>query len=156
LALAVSGRKKDFQEALQLVEQNENMAGPNPNPDDLDVKARVWSTQPDYHLSAIKLYETMAKQQPLNAGQQFILAQLYDRSDNWEKVRELMQGVLTRDPDNPLFRRTYILGLLRHDEVAQARDWLERFKSRPTNIAANTVVEFEMQTRLLAKEGKYQ
>jgi hypothetical protein len=77
---------------------------------------------------AVREIEESMKLQPLAADEQFRLAQLCERVDNWAKARELLVSLLMRDGHNPAYLAFYIRSLFHRGKKEEAQPWLVRLE----------------------------
>jgi tetratricopeptide (TPR) repeat protein len=120
--------------------------------EDLQMKAKVLATQRGSRAAdaAIELLELLAGRQPLSAPDQYLLAQLYERTGDWFKARERFEGLHAAHSTNADYLAALALGSLRHKDLSRAEDWLARLeKTDPSSFRTR-----EIKARLLHSRGK--
>jgi len=148
-------------QAVKLVEQNaEN--GELSRPDMIAVLSLLSSRleEPASRQKAIKLFEKLRAQQPLESPQQAVaLAQLYNREGDWQSGRTVMSDALVRFENSPEVATVFAEMLLERDQFDEARQYVDRAESLlqntlapPTSPAARGARV--LRARLLAHEGK--
>ena len=133
IVLAASGDYQKTNEALDLLGGSENVVGAaQSDTDSLRLRAILLAGQRGRQprLEAIKILEQLASQKKLIASDQFLLAQLYERSGDWKRYRELMLALLAdtqpSDPQYPQYVATFADSLLRRNRVDEAGVWIDR------------------------------
>jgi tetratricopeptide (TPR) repeat protein len=150
LVLARTGAYPQFLEALALVE--ENLAANAVSAVDLDTKARLLMSQPGGLKKALKLFQDLAKLQPLTPDQEFAVARLQVRLNSWQAARPVLLKLLERAGDNPAYVGYFVDELLQRDELIDAYIWLQRLEQLTAKDEAGTVAR---RARYLIKEGQY-
>lgn len=140
-------------QALKLIQ--ENAVNGQLSNDDLRLKATVLATRPERRarLKAIEYFEQLQteRQQKLTAQEQFILGQLYNKTERWALCREQMLNLLAEYPENTTYLRSYIAMLLKHDSPPNAiKPWLDKLEqAEPDNPATVGI-----RARMLIKSGQ--
>src|SRR5207248_1368583 len=99
---------------------------------------------------AIRLFDEVAKRQPLAVSDQFLLAQLYRLTGQWPKARSQMLGLLAKGEVNPIHVAYYARCLLARNEVDEAAPWVAKLETlQPTQW--RTV---ELKARLLSAQQR--
>ncbi len=147
-------------EAVKLIEQNA-VNGELSRPDMIAMLSLLSSRleEPASRQKAIKLFEKLRAQQPLEAQQAVALAQLYNREGDWQSGRTIMSDALTRFENSPEVVTIFAEMLYERDQFDEARQYVDRAESLlqntlapPTSPAARGVRI--LRARLLAHEGK--
>ncbi len=94
----------------------------------LRTKAEMWAarTTKAHHRERIKIFETIAERGEINDDERLILARLYGEVGNWEKSRQTFESLLNDLPDADLLMVEFSHALVRHDDLDEAKKWLER------------------------------
>jgi predicted Zn-dependent protease len=128
MLLAASEEEAKIQEALVLLDRNRALVGDTV----ADRRARAFIQtgrgSSEAQRQAVREIEESVKLQPLAADEQFRLAQLCERVDNWAKARELFVSLLTQDGHNPAYLAFYIRSLLHRGKKEEAQPWLARLE----------------------------
>jgi predicted Zn-dependent protease len=128
LLLAAHGEEAKVQKALALLDRNRALVGATV----ADRRARTFvqavQGNSEFQRQAVREIEESMKLQPLSADEQFRLAQLCERVDDWVKARELLVGLLTHDGHNPAYLAFYIRSLLHRGKTEEAQSWLVRLE----------------------------
>ncbi len=120
-------------------------------PDDKRMRAILLAAQGTRknRAGAIKVFEDIAKLQPLTNADKFLLAQLHDSLGNPGQSVQLMRSVVSDEEDNPL-HLAYLVGvLIASNSFAEADAAL----SRLAKIQPRAWQTVELQARRLAAEG---
>jgi tetratricopeptide (TPR) repeat protein len=123
--LAVGGSYQQFQEAQALLRQNAGEGAETP--EDRQARALVLATRPASRREAIRLFEGLSSRSAAApAEHRFRLAQLYEADGNWPRARAHLLALLGEHGKNPVYLAHYVRALLRHKQVEEAREWLDR------------------------------
>jgi tetratricopeptide (TPR) repeat protein len=126
------------------------------------VRARVLATQTrlPLRLKAIALLEELHRKQALAPDEQVLLAQLYQSAGpdgaGWAKARDLMQGLVTTYPRNPMYLSVFAQSLLQNSDVREAErcvaklEQLEKTRQAPVGAFGSV----ELKARALEARGK--
>ena len=131
LVLANARQYPKVQEALRLIEQNEKES-PAPTPEDQRVKAVVTAALPGQEAreQAISMLQQLAETENPQAGDHFLLAQLYEGEGRWPDARHELQRLIVSVAETPpIFLAAYIRALLDHNELHEAKLWLTRWQN---------------------------
>ena len=125
--LASTGSYKDFQAALQLLEQN---AGGEQQLEGTDLL--LWltycSSRPEAasRQRAVARLRSIQDRRRLADSEKAVLAGLYKSSGRWNDAQRLMLDLLTAQPDNQNLISTYSQWLLERDELTEAAAWIRK------------------------------
>jgi tetratricopeptide (TPR) repeat protein len=108
--------------------------------------------RPD-RLQAISCLEQVARRRPLEADDQFLLAQQYEAVGDWPKAKAQMLSLLEKHGNNLLYLLQYANSLVSHDQVGEARTVLRTLKDK---IGQDVYATRALEAQLLIKEGKGQ
>jgi tetratricopeptide (TPR) repeat protein len=150
LALAATGDDQQFLEALALVELNLQL--PYNSGEDLRAKAFILATRSNQRGEAIRHFEELNRRQALWPTDQFLLAQLYEASNDWPAAKARLDALLTSVGEKvaPHLVASYVGSLLRHGETDAARPWCDRLEMlEPGSLRA-----VEMRVRLLKAQDR--
>jgi tetratricopeptide (TPR) repeat protein len=99
---------------------------------------------------AIPILEDLIKRQEALPEDRFLLAQLYEATDDWPKAQKTMRALLSLpDGSNPRHLAYYALGLLRHDQPKEAEVWLRKLEKQK----GDPLALLEIQARLAKAQG---
>jgi tetratricopeptide (TPR) repeat protein len=150
--MADSGDYQQQQQALALLEQNASQG--KLGPQDRRVQAIVLAQSADAsaRLKAIAILESLQSEGiTLGAEEQFVLAQLYERTDRWDRCHELMLDLLAQSPKESRYLAQYIQMLVAHGATLdELTPWLQRLEQLQPNLALAKVAK----ARVLAKAGR--
>jgi tetratricopeptide (TPR) repeat protein len=146
----------DYRRQVQAVKLiQENAIDGKLSSEDLRLKATILATRPERRarLKAIEYFEQLQteRRQKLTAQEQFILAQLYDKTGRWALCREQMLELLTEHPEEPSYLRTFVKMMLDHDSPGHSIEpWLNKLDdlepSKPSTVG--------LRAQLLIQSGK--
>jgi tetratricopeptide (TPR) repeat protein len=123
--------------------------------DDRRTKALILSTRPSPGelKEAIQLLEGVVKEQPqFSLTDNYMLADLYNRTSDWSKYVRAMRSVLGNGgADNVSYVRSYARALLDRGEVEEAQVWFARLK----RMAPNELDTANVEARLLFSSKDY-
>jgi tetratricopeptide (TPR) repeat protein len=148
VALVVRGDYQQFREALALLDRNRR--GGDVNADDLRARILVLLAHPAHRREAIRALEELSKLQPLKGEGHALLARLFEAEGNWPKARDAFQNALSAGGDDPSLLASYARGLLRQDNLGEAKTILSLLQQRQPQ-AYDTLA---LQARLLAMQGR--
>jgi tetratricopeptide (TPR) repeat protein len=131
------------------------------DPEDLRALARVLKAQrtPEQRARAIEILESLTTKNPTNSEDQFLLAQLYELSNDWPKARatyeELSLQLKNARDLETLSRRPFYLGafaegLLKHhrpgekQELTKAQALIDEIKQLQPDAPATLFLEVEL------------
>jgi tetratricopeptide (TPR) repeat protein len=143
--LTASRRTLGLQEAESLV--NQNLRARPDSAVDLRLKARILAGQPSRRKDALKAYEQARAGQPLSADDAFVVVQLLEAEGEWTAARQQILSLIAGDTPPTGLLAWYVGRLLRHGEVAEARDvWLPKLEKAAPAVFETVV----LRARLLA------
>ena len=126
--MAGSGSYQDYLEAIALLHcniPNEQRLGSA----DLELYAMLALSRPD-SLSrdqAINEFENIRESRKLSSSERLLLAQLYERTNQWDRCQDMMLTLLANFPNNENILGGYVEMLMRHDQVDEAMRRLRDF-----------------------------
>ena len=135
-------------EALRLIDLNLQSDGQSVA--DLKIKALVLQKRPGDQREAIRVWENLARLTSLAAGEKLMLAQLYAGGPDWFKARDILQGLLAADAENPDLIGYLARLFLRHNETAEAAGLVDRLAA----IQPRALGTIELRARLLGRQGQ--
>jgi cellulose synthase operon protein C len=149
LSLAVTGDYQKTRESLELLDKN--LKSVWTGPEDQRARAMVLALRPGERRASITaLEESFVRVKP-TPPEEFLLAQLYDSDRNWSKASErLLSLVNSRHGATPEIIAYFVKGLLRHNQLSDARFWLTRLEQLEPNNARTV----ELKARMLKEENK--
>jgi tetratricopeptide (TPR) repeat protein len=146
LAVALAAQKdyQKLQEALKLVDTNIRTG--EAAREDQRVKGILLATQPGRRKEALQTFEEAHRQELLAGPDLFVLAQLYDRENNWAKA-ELSLLTLLGSPqgDSPGYLAYYVRRLIDRKDLAKAEAWSKKLERG----APQALVTVDVKARLL-------
>jgi tetratricopeptide (TPR) repeat protein len=163
--LASTGDYEQILQATKLIEQNAKLIEKNGKPTRVlapeDTQAIVTMLavrpEPSSRAKAIALLEELPQIRPLEAREQSLLGQLYERGGQWEKGRDMMLAAITRRSDDVDILFPFAQMLIRHNEFDDASRWIDRLeellaKAPPTSPMRQSVTI--LRARLLVHNGQ--
>jgi tetratricopeptide (TPR) repeat protein len=127
VARASNGKRKDFEAALDLLNQNIRLSGGSV--EDERLKVLLFLTQPRRRKDAIDILEDLVGRRAAAPEDQLLLAQLYDADGDPARARELMASLLANHGNNPKYIAAFVDSLLRRQkDIDKARLWLGKLK----------------------------
>ncbi len=149
LILATTGDFQKTREALKLLDKNLN--GRWSGPEDQRTRAMVLALRPGDRRASIEVMEESFLRLRPTPAEEFLLAQLYEADRNWPKASERLLSLATsKHGATPEVLAYLVRALLRHNQVGDARNWLDRLEKQEPGSAR--VVE--LKAHLLKEEGK--
>ena len=97
--LATQGGYPKLREAVTLIERN--LQAQSDSFEDQRLKALLLGMQPGGQSEAIRVFEELERRQPPSADEKFLVARLYEATNNWPKARGMLLGALASEPENP-------------------------------------------------------
>ncbi|QDT34657.1 tetratricopeptide repeat protein [Thalassoglobus polymorphus] len=146
-SLASSGNYSDIQKALKLID---DAASPQETSlFNLRTKAEMLAsrTTKAHHRERIKILETISERGEINNDERLTLARLYDATDNWEKSRQTFEGLAQSLPNADLLMIEFSHALVRHDELDEAKKWLERARLKSSQTFAILRLDATIQNK---------
>src|SRR5205807_2512599 len=119
---------QEASQILGLLEKRQQEIGTGTTIEDQRAKAVILAAQPsrEQQVEAIRVLEGVNERQRLSSEDIFLLAQLYERTGNSSKARDVMMRILASDPDNASYLAYHVLTLLRSGQAADAELWLAK------------------------------
>ena len=160
MLLSVRGDRKLSVEAMKLLGLSTAEAGDPAQDaaadaplDDRRARAKVLAMQPSRarRREAIQILEKIARGANADAGDLFLLAQLYDKDGERARAREQFQKLLAsaptrKSPRYPAYLASYADALLRWGDAGQAEVWLARL----VELTPQAPATIHLRARLLA------
>jgi Tfp pilus assembly protein PilF len=139
------GTFRAFQAALQTLQQNADSKG-QLAPDDLALKGRLLAARPEpaNWREGIQVLESLAAAQPLSIGQRLQLAQLQERTGNWEDCRNGLISIASAPQTPPAILAMLVEKMIDHGEISTARTWLRRLQSAAPDAPMTLAVEAKL------------
>ena len=163
LVLAASGDPSKRREALERLGLGAGGAASGaggPSVEDLRAQAQTLALQVDAgsNRQAIQLLERIIDRESAGTpGDRFLLAQLYERADQWGRAAAQMRGLLAEQGDDPTYLTRFIGWLLlpepgrqREPDPAAARSWIDRLQ----RVAPDSIQAAEAEARYLVAVGR--
>src|SRR6056297_646114 len=141
-----------LEQVKELLAANEAEIGRTDN--DRRTLAIAYAAQKDATatLQAILILEDLVEKQ-FSLQDQFLLAELFARQDDWTRYSRAMRILLSQaGAENPMYVRKYARALLEHGEIEEARLWTNRLKQ----VAAEQVESDSLEAQLLFQSNDYQ
>ncbi len=163
LVLGSDGDPHHYQEALALLDRN--VQGRGEEPADLRARALVLGSQPGQQVQALAIFEK-SLQRPLSPSlpggrggegapapeEEFGLALLCEAAGDHLRAREILQGLLVTQPENPQLLARLGQLLVQQGELAQAQEYLQRLqKLEPATPRSRALQKALDQARAAAK-----
>lgn len=154
LITAASGNRQEAMKALESLGLSDSPGGGampgEVNLDDLRTKAQVLAMQPNRvrRQEAINILNQILNTDRPRGDDMFLLAQLHEANGQWEEARRTMEKLVELAPE-PTYLASFARSLLRHDNLADARDYLTRLE----RVAPEQGVTLEIKARVLHAEG---
>ena len=144
------GTFRAFQAALQTLEKNADGKG-QLAADDLALKAGLLAARPEpvNWRAGIKAFQALAAVQPLSIGQRLQLAQLQERTGNWEDCRTGLISIASAPQTPPAILAMLVEKMLDHGEISAARTWLRRLQG----VAPESPMTRAVEARLAIATG---
>ena len=139
------GTFRSFQAALQTLQQNADSQG-RLAPDDLALKARLLAARPEpaNWREGIDVLQSLADVQPLSVGQRLQLAQLQERTGNWEDCRTGLISIASAPQTPPAILAMLVEKMIDHGEISTARTWLRRLQAAAPDAPMTLAVEAKL------------
>ena len=139
------GTFRAFQAALQTLQQNADSQG-RLAPDDLALKARLLAARPEpaNWREGIEVLQSLAEVQPLLVGQRLQLAQLRERTGNWEDCRTDLISIASAPQTPPAILAMLVEKMIDHGEISTARTWLRRLQAAAPDAPPTLAVEAKL------------
>jgi len=131
------------------------------DPEDLRILTRVLDLQrtPQHRKRAIEILESLTDKKLANTEDQFLLARLYEKSDDWPKAREKYRvlNLRTKNPRDqetlnrrPIYLAQYANSLLEHhqpgdeQQLAEAQNLVDEFKLLQPDSLETLILEVKL------------
>jgi cellulose synthase operon protein C len=150
---AATGKYQDFVEAKALLAKNvEDSGGDSEDKLRLADLLGARTDEPSSWQQAVKLLESI---KPLPASSQVKLAHFHEVLGNWSDARRDMVNFLSEQKALPAAYVVFIDMLIRHDEIADASQWLDRLDSvQPTKPGSGLTQPLVLRCRVLVKQNR--
>ena len=141
------GTFRAFQAALQTLQKNADGKG-QLAADDLALKARLLAARPEpaNWRTGIEILQSLAAVQPLSTGQRLQLAQLQERTGNWEEGRDGLISIASAPQTPPAILAMLVEKMIEHGEISTARTWLRRLQGVAPESPMTLAVEAKLAT----------
>ncbi len=143
--IAERGNFREMGQAMDLLRQNVDDKGEIPAEDSLlQVKLLTNRPEPASWKEAIKVFEELARKQPLAMGQRIMLAQLREKVGRWDECRNDLIAVVAAPNVPPAYVAMLVEKMIDHGEVAAARPWLARLQKMSPDTAITIALEAKL------------
>jgi tetratricopeptide (TPR) repeat protein len=144
------GTFRAFEAALQTLQKNADGKG-QLSADDIALKARLLAARPEpvNWRAGIEAFQTLATMQPLSMGQRLQLAQLQERTGNWEDCRTGLISIASAPQTPPAILAMLVEKMLDHGEISTARTWIRRLQG----VAPESPMTRAVEARLAIATG---
>jgi tetratricopeptide (TPR) repeat protein len=144
------GTFRAFEAALQTLQKNADGKG-QLAADDIALKARLLAARPEpvNWRAGIKAFQALAAVQPLSIGQRLQLAQLQERTGNWEDCRTGLISIAATPQTPPAILAMVVEKMLDHGEISAARTWIRRLQG----VAPDSPMTRAVEARLAIATG---
>jgi len=153
MVLGLKGDQQLAERALELLDLN--LSSDYGTVDDRRTKALILGTRPspEETKEAIRLLESVVKEQPqFSLTDNFMLADLYNRTGDWSKYLRTMRSVMGNGgADGVDYVRSYARALEARGEEDEARVWLDKLK----RMGSEDLNTDNIEARLLFRSGDY-
>jgi tetratricopeptide (TPR) repeat protein len=148
--LARGGGYQDLRDALNMIDANA-VDGLLSSEDKL-LKATLYAQRPEpvSRRNAIRLLEEVKVGRGLSASSHLTLAELYRQMNDWEKARQQMVELLTRNPESSTILVRYTSMLVQRGDLDAAERRLRELKK----LVPDDPRAIELEARLLAKRNQ--
>jgi len=152
LIAVTRGGYQNLQKALALIE--ENLHESKNSPLDLRIKAQLTAFDPSRARrdEAVRLLETMLKEQTAAPEDRFTLAQMYLAAGEWTNASNQFRALIAEYDKEPRYLVAYIEALLQRGETSSVAMYLDRLE----RIAPTWFVTLGLRADLLWAENKPQ
>ena len=139
------GTFRAFEAALQTLQKNADRKG-QLAPDDIAIKARLLAARPEpvNWRAGIKAFQALAAVQPLTIGQRLQLAELQERTGDWENCRTGLISIASAPQTPPVILAMLVEKMIDHGEISAARTWLRRLQG----VAPESPITLAVEARL--------
>lgn len=152
--MANNGTAKDYNQAIQLIEQNAT-PGKGLSADDLSLKAQFFARLGDSasREAAIQTLQDLIKSGGARPNDRVLLAGLQDAGGKWREAKDTMREALRIGDDKSNARSilAFVDLLLRHNEAPEAASWLDRLRKLELERDPNFIA---LEARLLKEQKK--
>lgn len=154
IILGLSGDQSQAKRALNLIDENTTQQA-EATSEDRRAKAIILGARVDKKSlqDAIQLMEgVVLEQSEFSLNDNFRLAEMYLRSDDWPKYSRLMRSVMGNGgTDQTRYVRGYAQALVNRGELNEANIWFERLKE----LAPAEISTLAIEARMLFGEKQY-
>lgn len=148
--LAATNEFPDFEEAMNLIKAN-YVKGEPALPDlSLEVQLLAGRNEFTYWDKAIERLLEIRSRRVLPTNMQLTLAELYNRTNQWQKCRTELYNLATREGRNPAVLSQVVSMFLEQKELHSAQQQLDNLKRRVPNSPEVVL----LQARIHAAQGK--
>ena len=142
---AQRGRHPEFQEALNLLRENADATG-QLSADDLVLQVTLLSNRPEpiSWRMAIKVLEELRSRQELTVAQRILLAELHEKTGNWDECRNELVSVVAGPQAPPAYIAMLTEKMIDRGEVSAARPWLARLRKEVPDSAITLALEAKL------------
>jgi tetratricopeptide (TPR) repeat protein len=139
------GTFRAFEAALRTLQKNADSKG-QLAPDDLALKARLLAARPEpaNWREGIQVLQGLAEVQPLTTGQRLQLAQLQERTGNWEDCRNGLISIASAPQTPPAILAMLVEKMIDHGETSTARTWMRRLQNAAPDSPLTLAVEAKL------------
>ena len=139
-----------FQAALDLLQENADSKG-SLGPEDLALEARLLAGRPEpaSWRRGITTLQALAEVQPLSVEQRIQLAQLQEKTGQWESCRDGLISIAATPAAPPAIVALVADKMIDHGETSAARAWLRRLQA----AAAESPLAWAIEAKLAVAEG---
>ena len=149
LSYGLSGDPKLFDRGEALLKTN--LEENEQSLEDKRVLAMIYGGRRDQQSlkMAIEKLEEVIRQQPqFSLGDNFLLAELFSRQNDWARYSRTMRSVMGNGgAENPRFVRSYAAALLQKGELGEAQLWFDRLKALAPGEQTTNTIEAELLFR---------
>lgn len=147
--VASRGSYADHLQALKLID--DNAVNGDLAIEDRKAKAMILASRNDLRSrrEAIRILEGLVQEDPEAVQEIALLAQMYEKDNQFDRARQMMLSLLTQSPDRDEYVPAYAAMLLRHEQVDEAALLLDRLRQ----MSNKSPVAMAVQALLLAKRN---
>lgn len=146
LAMVLSGLGKSG-EAMSLIEAN---LASGASEEDGRLRALLLASRPGRGAEAIAAFDDLARLRPPAAGERFYLALLLIGNGEWTRARDVLNGLLAKDGENPQYLASLVEALIGEGRPAEA----DAPAAKLAQVAPKALVTHATRARLLKAQGK--
>jgi tetratricopeptide (TPR) repeat protein len=148
--VAQRGTFTAFQAALDMLRENADAKG-RLGPEDLTLEARLLAGRPEpaSWRRGITALQALAEVQPLSMEQRIQLAQLQEKTGQWESCRDGLISIAATPAAPPAVVAMVADKMIDHGEASAARAWFRRLQA----AAAESPLTWAIEAKLAVAEG---